>query len=213
MTSAAGIRAELKVTGPDGCPVASVSENDTSGYALSRSMSPNENGAVTEEFVFDASEGITDDMEQLFDYGDGSVYRFEREGGIGCPCERVEAFDCPVVDVQTRDGALFLTFHAPDVETLRDVVAALRESSGSVDVRRLLQSSSDESRDLVLVERGQLTDRQREVLETAHEMGYFDHPRRANKGEVATELDITTSTFSEHLAMAQKKLMGAILQD
>lgn len=164
-------------------------------------------------FVFDDDAEVPEEMEELFEYGDGSVYRFDREGGIGCPCERVEAFDCPVVDVQTRDGALFLTFHAPDVETLRDVVAALRESSGSVDVRRLLQSSTDESRDLVLVERGQLTDRQREVLETAHEMGYFDHPRRANKGEVAAELGITTSTFSEHLAMAQKKLMGAILQE
>ncbi|AFK18842.2 DNA-binding protein [Haloferax mediterranei ATCC 33500] len=213
MTSAAGIRAELKVTGPTDCPVASVSEGDTSGYALSRSMSPNEDGAVTEEFVFDDTDSIPDEMDQLFDYGDGSVYRFEREGGVGCPCEQVETFDCPVVDVQTRDGALFLTFHAPDVDTLRDVVSALREASGSVDVRRLLQSSSDESRDLVLVERGQLTDRQREVLEKAHDMGYFDHPRRANKGEVATELGITTSTFSEHLAMAQKKLMGAILQD
>ncbi|KTG14032.1 helix-turn-helix domain-containing protein [Haloferax profundi] len=213
MTSAAGIRAELKVTGPSGCPVASVSKDDSSGYALSRSMAPNQEGSVTEEFVFDSDEAVPEDMERLFDYGDGTVYRFAREGGIGCPCEQVETFDCPVVDVQTRDGALFLTFHAPDVETLRDVVASLRESSGSVDVRRLLQSSSDESRDLVLVERGQLTDRQREVLEMAHEMGYFDHPRQANKGEVATELGITTSTFSEHLAMAQKKLMGAILQD
>ncbi|GGC59741.1 helix-turn-helix domain-containing protein [Haloferax sulfurifontis] len=212
MTSAAGIRAELKVTGPDGCPVAAVSEGDTSGYALSRSMAPNERGSVVEEFVFDDDTEVPEEMERLFEYGDGSVYRFDREGGVGCPCERVEAFDCPVVDVQTRDGALFLTFHAPDIDTLRDVVASLRESSGSVDVRRLLQSSVDESRDLVLVERGQLTDRQREVLETAHEMGYFDHPRRANKGEVATELGITTSTFSEHLAMAQKKLMGAILQ-
>lgn len=213
MTSAAGIRAELKVTGVQNCPVTNVSQNDNPGYALTRSMGTTNDGSVTEEFVFDNEAGVTDEMEQLFDYGDGTVYRFAREGDIGCPCELIEDFDCPVVDVQTRDGALFLTFHAPNVQTLRDVVASLRGSADSVDVSRLLQSSSDESRDLVLVERGQLTDRQREVLEKAHEMGYFDHPRRANKGEVATELGITTSTFSEHLAMAQKKLMTAILQE
>lgn len=41
---------------------------------------------------------------------------------------------------------------------------------------RLLQSSTNGSQDLVLVEHDQFTDRQREVLETVHEMGYFDHP-------------------------------------
>lgn len=57
-----------------------------------------------------------------------------------------------------------------------------------------------------------LTDRQREVLELAHELGYFDHPKRANKGDVAAELGVTTSTVSEHLSMTQRKLMESILR-
>jgi hypothetical protein len=42
-------------------------------------------------------------------------------------------------------------------------------------------------------------------------MGYFEHPRTANAGEVADELDISRSTFAEHLAAAQSKLLDAVL--
>jgi predicted DNA binding protein len=49
------------------------------------------------------------------------------------------------------------------------------------------------------------------VLETAHEMGYFERPRRANGTEVAAALDIDPSTFSEHLAAAQRKLLRDVL--
>ena len=63
----------------------------------------------------------------------------------------------------------------------------------------------------MFVDRGRLTDRQREVLQTAYDMGYFDHPKRANASEVAAALDISPSTFTEHLAVAQQKILEAIL--
>lgn len=66
-------------------------------------------------------------------------------------------------------------------------------------------------RNFVVVDRGTLTDRQREVLETAHRMGYFEHPKRTNAGEVAAELGITTSTLTGHLSAAQRMLLGVIL--
>jgi hypothetical protein len=49
------------------------------------------------------------------------------------------------------------------------------------------------------------------VLETAHRLGYFERPKGANAGEVADALDISRSTFTEHLAAAQTKLLDAIL--
>jgi hypothetical protein len=68
-----------------------------------------------------------------------------------------------------------------------------------------------EESDLVTVDRSDLTERQREVLATAYEAGYFDHPKGANAGEVATSLDIDRSTFSEHIAAAQRKLLSSLL--
>ena len=44
-------------------------------------------------------------------------------------------------------------------------------------------------------------------------MGYFDHPKGANAGDVADALDISRSTFTEHLAAAQTKLLEAVLKN
>ncbi|MFC7230794.1 helix-turn-helix domain-containing protein [Saliphagus sp. GCM10025308] len=48
------------------------------------------------------------------------------------------------------------------------------------------------------------------MLETAHEMGYFEYPRTSNAGDVANALGITRSTFGEHLAAAQRKVLQTL---
>ena len=63
----------------------------------------------------------------------------------------------------------------------------------------------------MIVDRGVLTDRQREVLRVAFEMGYFERPRETNAEAVAAALGIAPSTLAEHLAAAQSKLTDAVL--
>lgn len=58
-----------------------------------------------------------------------------------------------------------------------------------------------------------LTDRQREALLTAHEMGYFDIPRGARLQEVASELGITSSSLSERLRRAQSQVVESQFVD
>jgi predicted DNA binding protein len=219
-----GIRVELKVD-PDGtCPVTQAATSaGASTFSVSRTVDPSGTGSVTEEFMLEdgpeaAADGpsaadVDEELESVFTYGSKTVYRFTREQGRGCPCESVEEFDCPVVDVRARDGGLYLVFHAADMAALQGIISTLRERYPSVDIRRLLRSTGDRGdHDLVFVDRGSLTDRQREVLERAHEMGYFDHPKGANAGDVADALDISRATFSEHLAAAQRKLLDAVLE-
>lgn len=57
-----------------------------------------------------------------------------------------------------------------------------------------------------------LTDRQREVLRTAFEMGYYAVPREASAADLATELDLDVSTVTEHLQRAERNLLGAVLE-
>jgi hypothetical protein len=213
----AGIRAEIKVDADGTCPIAeAASDAGTSTVTISKSVAP-ESGAVTEEFMLDtdrsgAEPGQAFDGSAVFTYGSKTVYRFTRERDRGCPCEVVEQFDCPVVDVHTRAGSLYLVFHAAGMDQLQQIVTTLREQFSSVDIQRLLRSETDaDDSNLVFVDRSRLTDRQREVLESAHEMGYFDSSRGANAGEVADELGVATSTFSEHLAAAQRKVLDAVL--
>ena len=212
-SEAGGIRAKIHLEDLTSCPIAQVSREGVECFNVSKRVDP-ETGRVTEEFATDADlADAGQDLEPVFSYGNQSVYRFQRRFGHDCACELVEEYDCPIVDVQAQDGDLSIVFHAPSMDELRGAVTALRESFPNVDVKRLVSSRGDDgSEDLVFVDRGVLTDRQREVLETAHEMGYFRHPKGANAGEVAEELDITTSTFTEHLAAAQSKLLDAILE-
>jgi hypothetical protein len=219
-----GLRAEVKIASPPGCPIAEISGGTgISSHTISKSVSSADHDVVTEEFILDGPneaagqrtkpfDGTVEgaDLDEVFTYGEKKVYRFSRELGHGCPCEVVEGFHCPPVDVHTRDGALVMAFHAPDMATLQDVILTLREAYPNTDVQRLLRSN-DERTDHDLVDRSTLTDRQRHVLETAHDMGYFEHPKGANAGEVAEALGITTSTFTEHLAAAQRKLLSSIL--
>lgn len=209
-----GIRAEVRIDADGSCPISqTATATGAEPYSISRSVDP-AGEQVTEEFMLDVEEAPTveTDVTHVFSYGDRSVYRFDRERGRGCPCECVEQFDCPVVDVHARDGDVILVFHVPDMETLQSVVQKLTSEFPSVDIQRLLRSEADaDTHDLVFVDRGALTDRQREVLETAHDMGYFDHPKGANAGEVAAELGITASTFTEHVAAAQTKLLADVL--
>lgn len=204
---ASGLRAELRVTDPPSCQVAAASEaDDATGVSWG-----GDGPTVTEELTMSA-DADPDGMTSVFSDGDRSVYRFERPAEQSCVCEVIEQFDSPIRDVRAEDGTLLLSFYASDVATLREVVDALRETAEGVSLERLTRSAkTDGGSDLVLVDRAALTDRQHEVLATAHELGYFERPRGANATEVAAELGISRSTFAEHLASAQSKLLDAVL--
>lgn len=210
-----GIRAEIRVDTDGTCPVVEGAVDlGSPSYAVSKSTTASTSDRVVEEFMLESDGSPTASLEltEVFDYGSKTMYRFTRERGRGCPCESIETFDCPIIDIHTRDGYLYLVFHAVDMGNLQNVMMTLQERYSEVDVRRLLRSEHERKEDtLVFLDRSRLTDRQREVLETAHRMGYFEHPKDANAGEVAQALDITTATFTEHLSAAQSKLLDAVL--
>ena len=205
-----GIRAEVVLQGPEACPVAAASAG-TDESLTGITWTGYSNGTVTEQ-VTAPSEPAIDGAEEVFDYGSRSVYEFERERDRPCACEFVEDTAGPVTEVHSREGSLYLTLHVRDVKRLRSVVGGLREQFGSVSVEYLVRGRDPASEEaaIVPVDLARLTDRQREVIETAHEMGYFAYPRQSNAQEVATALDIEPSTFAEHLAAAQGKLLDEL---
>lgn len=56
---------------------------------------------------------------------------------------------------------------------------------------------------------GSLTDRQREVLDAAVRVGYFDSPREATLDDVAEEVGLAVPTVSEHLRKVSAKVFGS----
>jgi hypothetical protein len=205
----AGLRAEVRVEEPATCPVAAASCDGSDVASVTRTAAAD--GRVVEEFAADGHVDV-DGCEAVFSCGGRTVYRLSRDAGVECVCESLEAHDCPTRDVRAVDGALVVTFHARDVEAVREVVAGLRDRFDGVSLRRLVQSDDGNAAgDPVVVDRATLTARQREVLRTAHEMGYFERPRGANATAVAEELGVSVTTFAEHLAAAQSKVMDRLL--
>ncbi|GAA0724123.1 putative DNA binding protein [Halorubrum trapanicum] len=215
-----GIRVGLAVHGAAGCPVAALSarrDEPVTDVAWTRS-----DGSITEEFRVRDPESVEGtellpDAASVVDLGDERVYRYRTGGGTaeaGCACAAIESLGVPVAGARAEDGALLLTLHLPDLDRLRDAVAALDDVADRVAVRYLIEGTADEATtDRTVVDRGRLTTRQREVLATAHRMGYFERPRGANAEAVAAELDIAPATFAEHLATAQRKLLDEALPE
>ncbi len=199
------------IESPDACPVATASaaaEGTASNVGVcGRSI---QTGEITGEFTLDTAEDPGEDFEAIRAGDGGTVYRFHRSDVANCPCEHVEQFDVPVTNVTAEDGTLYLRFSAaPD--RVREVVHHLDETFDSITVRRPRIDTSEAP--FAMVDLGALTDRQLEVLERAYELGYFDFPKGANAGDVADDLGIARSTFSEHLAAALRKVIGAVVAE
>ena len=58
-----------------------------------------------------------------------------------------------------------------------------------------------------------LTDRQREAVRTAHFAGFFEWPRERAGEEVASMMDISQTTFTQHLRAAENKLVSALFDE
>lgn len=57
-----------------------------------------------------------------------------------------------------------------------------------------------------------LTEKQRTVLVSAFEHGYYETPRRVNSQELAKKLNLKSSTLVEHRRKAEQRILAQILK-
>jgi DNA-binding CsgD family transcriptional regulator len=109
---------------------------------------------------------------------------------------------CRTIDVDD-DGFIFDVTGSQ--EAITDTITAYENAGATVSLETLRDyEHREEPLDA-------LTPRQREVLEIAYEMGYFDVPRSASTEAVAAEFDLDTSTVSEHLQRAERNLLSTVI--
>jgi len=202
-----GVRARLSIADPPNCPVVA---DLPAGTTASDVRWTGAGDRVVEQYASSASV----DDEPVFEADGDGVYRIERERSETCACDVIESLGHPVTDVSasTEPDRLAVTLLLPSPEPLVEVIAALEELGTAVKLECLVRGEGGDDADPVVVDRGRLTDRQREVLEVAHGLGYFAYPREASADEVAAELGIVRSTFAEHLAAAQRRLLADVLE-
>ncbi len=111
-------------------------------------------------------------------------------------------------------GEYYLEVQLPHGTEARQLVEAIRATHGTVDLLSRRQTvpvggSVQQSRYAV---DDLCTERQQTVLEAAYFAGFFEWPRDQSGTEIADTLDIAPATFHQHLRIAERKLIGRLLE-
>jgi predicted DNA binding protein len=100
------------------------------------------------------------------------------------------------------DGTVAFSIFGPDDE-LQDAVTDI-----SVPVDVTIEAVGGLARTRSAVET-RLTERQREAVKTAVDLGYYEIPRTATQEDIAAELNCAPSTAAEHLRKAESRVLRA----
>ncbi|QSW99097.1 PAS domain-containing protein [Haloterrigena alkaliphila] len=115
------------------------------------------------------------------------------------------------------DDGVRATVVVPESIEIRDVLSELRRRgfAASLVARRedstTARAAIDASARNSLLDR--LTDRQREVVQTAYHGGFFEWPRRTTGEAIADSLDISAPAFHKHVRAVELKLFTALFDD
>jgi PAS domain S-box-containing protein len=114
-----------------------------------------------------------------------------------------------VVDSLLADAAGGrVTAEMPQSASVGSVVEAVRARHPDADLiaQRERERSTETRGEFRATLEDRLTERQLEALQTAHFAGYFDWPRETSGEDAAALMDISQSTFLQHLRAAERKL-------
>lgn len=115
---------------------------------------------------------------------------------------------------ELQEGDLVFDLLVEDRESIPSAVEILREF-GPVSVDRISKDfqgqvvpSATEWQSLL----NSFSERQRKIVHTAIEMGYYERPRGATLQEIADEIGIAKTTVSQHLRKAEERTMKFVAE-
>lgn len=117
-------------------------------------------------------------------------------------------FDIVLLDARARGDGWWVQMRMPDRETLRQYRMGCRNRGLSFQIEAIYHESENDS-----ASKTSLTDSQYEALIAAYDAGYFDVPRSAQLGDVASRLDISAQSLSERLRRGTGSLIDATLRE
>ncbi|WP_210424025.1 bacterio-opsin activator domain-containing protein [Halorussus ruber] len=168
-------------------------------------------GAAAEEvcdYVADSSDIAA--VQAVSERDDAGVFRFavSESSVVATLAER----GCVVRSLSAGSDGGRVTAELPRTGDVRNVVEAVRRQHPNADLvaQRERERETETAGEFRASVEERLTDRQLEALQTAHFAGYFDWPRETTGEEVADLMDISQSTFLQHLRAAEEKLFDAM---
>jgi PAS domain S-box-containing protein len=119
------------------------------------------------------------------------------------------------LSVDATDRSLTLTVTVAERATGRALLDDLREVSHSVQVGRIRERDSPPAtqRGFIADVEESLTEKQRTALQLAYVGGFFEWPHGISGDELADAMDVSRSTFHQHLRAAERKLVARFHRD
>ncbi|WP_336328429.1 helix-turn-helix domain-containing protein [Halovenus sp. HT40] len=164
---------------------------------------------ITQSLSFDPADEDDQKCHTVLNYDDQPQSYRTADVEENCICPVFEDHDCLTEFRDVSEGTVTVVASVPSRETIRELVGGLREVGATVAVEWLVE---DEQRNRTTeMDVSSITSKQREALETALELGYYDSPRDADLGDCADALGITKSAVSQRLNTAETKLVRSFL--
>lgn len=145
---------------------------------------------------------------------DGETRRFELRLNEPPAISTIAAYGGRVVAAVIEEDKYRMTVHVPPSADVSRVVEAIQAdfANATLVAQRQLTRNEEPTTRLDTVLEEQLTEKQRAAIESAYFSGFFSWPRDSSGEEVAESLDISPSTFHQHVRMAENKLFGALFE-
>lgn len=203
-----GVYAEITVADPQSCRV---SEESTDAELLV--VDRTSRGDETSVTAFSPTGEVPEPPNRLCRTKNGTFHRFAGASSGPCPCDLLSDFEQSYSTIRARDSVLDVSIYTNGRPRLEQFVDRCRATTGTVRVRRLVDSRSVPFRGDRRRSADVLTDRQEEVLATAYDIGYYSAPRESNLSDVAERLDVHYSTVRQHLVAAERKIVTDLFGD
>lgn len=124
-----------------------------------------------------------------------------------CICPVLNRVDCVSSIEMSDENGMLLSVTVPDREVIRALVADLRDHGATVKLRRINQLKRDQNDGTIELEADAITPKQREAIDLAIELGYYDIPRQADLEDLAEQLGVSRSAVSQRLNRAESRVI------
>ncbi|WP_424018176.1 bacterio-opsin activator domain-containing protein [Halorientalis pallida] len=161
--------------------------------------------------AFATEQDAVTDVTVLADHDDGCLLQLTLEGSL---VELLVDRGAVTKEVTSQDGVTAFTVELSreaDARSLFELIADRYEGTelaGYHEHERPVQTRQEFRAGL----EERLTDRQLTALRTAYYSGFFDWPRAVDGDELAEMMDISRSTFHQHLRVAERKLLDSFFE-
>ena len=204
------LEATIRVSVNNYCPMSSMG-----GKATIQNVNQTSDGC-TVEYV---TEDLGDHCEKIEKNGGTCESEVDVNGGakeiVRVSAQKPDDCICCIIDEHGgspniegyKDGSIIANTTFSNREVFKSMISELQEVADFVQVDCLQETNPEDSNSQsVIVDLSILTDKQRDFLQTALQMGYFDSPRNISQTELADELGISPSMVSRRVRSIEQRI-------